>query len=164
MFAVLQYFSFTCLVNILTCNNQKDDKESSQVAPLVYCRAMSWGASEGARCAGGCQPGLPASHWVHTGTQGPEEPEKGIRESLKATLSFYSEGKNSEIVKGKVLRWSSLSFSPTAKLLRQLSLWQTLALSFSRGNSDVGLACFTSNKDSTSCTERCCGIQLLLSG
>lgn len=144
MLPVLPLSSCTWLVNILTCNHQTDDKQSSQVSPLIYCQVMSY--QRGPGVLGGCQPGLPPLRWDPTGTQGTEEHRKGIREDLRAILSFYSEREE---------LWNCQSWGPTlglslfspAKLLTQLLFGDTLALSFSRGSSDVGLACLTGNKD-----------------
>lgn len=119
---------------------------------------------EGATCAGSCQSGLCLalnSHKAHTAHMSSEE---RTRRNLRATLSFYLEGKESWNCQreGPTL---GLSFFPQQHCPGD-SRHDTRFHWASRGggNSDSGLQCFTGHKDFTSCPECCCGIQLWLSG
>lgn len=125
---------------------QSSDRWQAEFSSQSSHLLPSYELSEGARCAGGLSAWPPPLRWDPTGTQGTEEHRKGIREDLRAILSFYSEREE---------LWNCQSWGPTlglslfspAKLLTQLLFGDTLALSFSRGSSDVGLACLTGNKD-----------------
>lgn len=132
------------------------------MTPLIYCQVVSERHLRGGKMSGSWELSIrplclalnPRVHAKHRWAA-----KRELGEIWR--LHFYStqRKKNSETVQVNVLPHPPFFFS-TAKLLRQLASWHTFPLSFSGGNSDLGLLCFTSNNDFTSRTECCCGIKL----